>query len=155
MTHIVVLNQGGNRKTFCGDCADNEPLVQDELKRHEEEGLEVSDREEDALGEECYVCHRQISHLRVEPRKYRVKAAFTFEIDVDLEAVSATQAQFSVLEALAEDPPEKICDRLEKEVESRIEQAIEADIRKCVYGLRSVQVFPPDLDKYVVLAAEK
>src|SRR5579859_5565405 len=138
MPHIIVLNQGGNRKTYCGSCADVDPLVQDELKKYDDEGLEVSDREEDALGEECCVCHRQISHLRVEPRKYQVRAALTFEFDVDLQALSATQAQFSVLEALAEDPSVDAYTFLEDEIESRIEQVIEANIRKCIYGLRSV-----------------
>jgi hypothetical protein len=145
MPHIVVLKQGGNRKAYCGDCADAEPLVQAELEKYEDEGIEVSDRQEDVLGEECCVCHRLISHLKAEPRTYQVIASFTIDCEIELRAASATQAQFLVTEALADKFP---YNSLDAQLKKQIDQAIGVELSECSYEVESVKVLPPDLSKY-------
>ena len=83
MTQMITSWHSGQRKAYCVECADSLPEVQAELEKAEDEDLlEISNQPEDAQGEECTACHRQISQVRDEPRSYRMKVTITFECEI-------------------------------------------------------------------------
>jgi organic hydroperoxide reductase OsmC/OhrA len=148
MTQIITVWSGGQQKAYCVECADSLPEVQAEIEAADDKGeLTISDQPEDALSEECMACHRQIDQVRAESRSYRVRAQITIEIDIDLEADSATEAQYTALWTLAKiHLPE---DEIETVLEEHIPMAEQAQIQEWTYEVELAKVIPPDQDIFV------
>jgi hypothetical protein len=147
MTQMITSWHGSQRKTYCVECADSLPEMQAETQKAEDEGqLEISDLPEDAQGQECVSCHRPIDQVRAESRSYRMKVTITFECEIDVEAGSATQAQFFVSETLSTIHLDKSKDTLETELEENVTMAERARIDDCFYEVEPAKVVPPDQD---------
>ncbi len=147
MTQVIISWHGDQRKAYCVECADSLPEVQAELEKAEDEGnLEISDRPEDAQGEECTACHRPIDQVQAESRSYRMKVTLTFECEVDVEAGSATQAQFFVRETLSTIHLDKSKEALMTELEENVTMAETARVDDCFYEIGPAKLIPPDQD---------
>lgn len=141
---------------ICVECADSKPEAQTALEKADNEGeLEISDRPEDALSEECVSCHRQIDQVRAETRSYRVRAHITIEVEIDLEAASATEAQYAVSWTLANiDIPES-----EQEIKMVLEQTVptteRAEVNEWTYQVDPAKENPPEQDLFVSPSQER
>jgi organic hydroperoxide reductase OsmC/OhrA len=148
VTQIITTGQGGQRKAYCVECADEKPELQAEFeKADEKEELEISNQPEDALGEECVSCHRQIDQVRTETRSYRVRAYITLEVDIDLEADSATEAQYAISGTLADLVlPEN---EIETVLEEHIPMTEQAQVQDWNYTVTPAKIIPPEQNLFV------
>jgi hypothetical protein len=154
MTQIITTGQGGQRKAYCVECADTKPELLAEFEKADDQGeLEISDRPEDALSEECVSCHRQIDQVRTATRSYRVRAHITLEVDIDLEADSATEAQYAVSWTLAHLVlPEK---EIETALEEHIPMTEQAQVNEWAYAVELAKIIPPDQNLFVSPTQER
>lgn len=148
MTQIISTGQGGQRKTYCVECADSKPEIQTELEKADERGeLDISDQLEDILGEACVSCHRLIDQVRAESRPYRVKATLTIEVEIDVEANSAIDAQYTVSRALPTlDWPE---DEITTALEDHIPMAEQVILNGWTYTVEPAKVIPPEQNLFI------
>ncbi len=154
MTQIIIAGQGGQRKTYCVECADSKPEIQVELEKADaQDELEISDQPEDALGEECVSCQRTIDQVRAETRLYRVKATLTIEIEVDVEANSATDAQYAVYWALPTLAlPE---DEITSAMKEHIPATQQATVNDWTCVVEPAKVIPPEQNLFVTPTQER
>ncbi len=147
MTQVITSWHGDQRKVYCVECADSLPEMQAELEEASSEGtLEISDRPEDAQGEECTACHRQIDQVRDEPHSYRMKVTITFECEIDVEAGSCVEAQSFVRETLSTIHLDKSKEALEIELEENVTMTETARVYDCFYEVGPAKLVPPDQD---------
>jgi hypothetical protein len=145
MTQIITSWHGGQRKAYCVECADSLPEVQVELEKAEDEDLlKISNQPEDAQGEECTACHRQISQVIDEPRSYRMKVTITFECEIDVEAGSCVEAQSFVRETLSTIHLENSKEALEIELEENVTMTETARVDDCFYEIGAAKLIPPE-----------
>ncbi len=81
---------------------------------------------------------------RAESHSYRMKVTITFECEIDVEAGSATQAQFFVSETLSTIHLEESKEALKTELEENVTMAEEARINDCFYEVEPAKLIPPD-----------
>ena len=147
MTQMITSWHGGQRKVYCVECADSSPQVRAEFEKAEDEDLlEISNQPEDAQGEECTACHRQMDQVRDEPHSYRMKVTITFECEIDVEAGSCIEAQSFVRETLSTIHLEESKETLETELEENVTMAETARIKDCFYEVEPAKLIPPDQD---------
>jgi hypothetical protein len=139
----------GQRRVYCVECADTNPDVQAIIERASlEERLEIFDDLAGAEDEKCVGCGRSIGEVPAYQRTYRVKVRITFEVEVDLQAASATQAQFLTSEALGTATFVKG----QREIKHTLEEVPMAEEARvddhCLYQVELGEVVPPDQDLF-------
>lgn len=145
MTQMIISWHGGQRKTYCVECADSSPEVQAELEKAEDEDqLEISNDEADVQGEHCTACQRPLVDVPVYDRAYRMKVTITFECEIDVEAGSCVEAQSFVRETLSTIHLEASREALEIELEEHVRMAETARVTDCFYEIEAAKVIPPD-----------
>jgi hypothetical protein len=150
LTQIITTGQGGQRKAYCVECADTKPELLGEFEKADEKGeLEISDRPEDALGEICVSCRRQIDQVRAEPRSYKVKAQITIEVEIDLEAASATEAQYAVTWTLAKIDLSAGENKIKTALEHNVPMTEQAYVNEWTYRVEPAKEIPPDQDLFI------
>ena len=130
----------GQARVFCAQCADTDPDIQAIIKMADSLDIDYTGAEE----EKCSACGRFLTDVFVYRGQHSLKLHLTFEIDVQLEAASCTEADYAVKKTLSNGLKlHDIYEQIETVLEEHIPMMYSATIDQCTYQADPAEGIPP------------
>jgi phosphoribosylformylglycinamidine (FGAM) synthase PurS component len=143
-------------KRYCADCADTNQEVRAELAAaHATRDLDITDDQREIEGQTCQACQRLISQVPAHLGTYRLQVQVTFIVEVDLQARSATDAEYQLDEAVDRADFNSVMEDIKTEVETWIEDPEKVDVNDCQYHVEPASRVAPEQNVFVSPSQER
>jgi|SRR5579884_612802 len=143
-------------KRYCADCADTNKEVRAELAAaHATRDLDITDDSQEIEGQTCEACQRLISQVPAHLGTYRVQAQVTFTVEVDLQARSATDAEFQVDAAIGGANFNLIMRDMQVRIEGNLDDPEKVSVDDCQYEVEPASRVAPEQNVFVSSSQER
>jgi hypothetical protein len=143
-------------RRYCADCADTNKEVRAELAAaHATRDLDVSSDQEEIEGQICEGCQRPISQVPAHLGLYRVQAQVTFTVEVDVQARSATDAEFQVDAGVNGANFALIMRDLGVRIKGELDDPDKVSVDECEYFVGPGKSVPPEQEVFVSPSQER
>ncbi|HLZ56858.1 MAG TPA: hypothetical protein VKR06_07915 [Ktedonosporobacter sp.] len=144
---LTSLRNPNYPRHFCPECADGRTEATAELALAYEAGsLEITNEVEEE--EQCSVCLRPIADVPADERSYQIELQLTFSCTVELNAKSATSAEYTLASALDAISFDKAQDGLERTLSEQLHETEQIEIESisvddCEHEVGEARSIPP------------